>query len=191
MYELQDGRTNILFVGRVIDNKCQHDLIRAFAHLRRFDSSARLLLVGGYDEREPYYQTLVRLIEERDLRGDVFFAGKVDDSYLHAYYRTADLYFSMSEHEGFGVPFIEAMWFDVPVLAYRSSAVPETLGQGGVLFTEKDDLEQVAALAHVLISNQDVRGRVLAAQQERRQDFLPDRVLPVLDRLIKKMEFAC
>jgi glycosyltransferase involved in cell wall biosynthesis len=133
----------------------------------------------------------VRLIEERDLRGDVFFAGKVDDSYLHAYYRTADLYFSMSEHEGFGVPFIEAMWFDVPVLAYRSSAVPETLGQGGVLFTEKDDLEQVAALAHVLISNQDVRGRVLAAQQERRQDFLPDRVLPVLDRLIKKMEFAC
>jgi glycosyltransferase involved in cell wall biosynthesis len=191
MYELQDGRTNILFVGRVIDNKCQHDLIRAFAHLRRFDPSARLLLVGGYDEREPYYQTLVRLIEERDLRGDVFFAGKVDDSYLHAYYRTADLYFSMSEHEGFGVPFIEAMWFDVPVLAYRSSAVPETLGQGGVLFTEKDDLEQVAALAHVLISNQDVRGRVLAAQQERRQDFLPDRVLPVLDRLIKKMEFAC
>ena len=190
MYELQDGRTNILFVGRVIANKCQHDLIRAFALLRRFDPSARLLLVGGYDERESYYQELMRIIDEQGLRGDVFFAGKVDDTYLHAYYRTADLYFSMSEHEGFGVPFIEAMWFDVPVLAYCSSAVPETLGQGGVLFTDKEDLERVAALAHVLISNQDVRDRVLAAQQNRRQDFLPERVLPVLNRLIRKMESA-
>ncbi|HFQ90315.1 MAG TPA: glycosyltransferase, partial [Desulfobulbus sp.] len=188
MFELQDGRTNILFVGRVVANKCQHDLIRAFGLLRRFDPSARLLLVGGYDEREAYYRDLVRLIDELGLRGDVFFAGKVDDSYLHAYYRTAHLYWSMSEHEGFGVPFIEAMWFDIPVLAYRSSAVPETLGEGGLLFTDKGDLEQVAALAHLLVREQDLRDRVLAAQQQRRLDFLPENVLPVLGRLLQKME---
>ena len=191
MFELQDGRTNILFVGRVVANKCQHDLIRAFGLLRRFDPSARLLLVGGYDEREAYYQDLVRLIDELGLRGDVFFAGKVDDSYLHAYYRTAHLYWSMSEHEGFGVPFIEAMWFDIPVLAYRSSAVPETLGEGGLLFTDKGDLEQVAALAHLLVRDQELRERVLAGQRQRRRDFLPENVLPVLERLLQRMETTC
>ncbi len=188
MFEFQDGRTNILFVGRVVANKCQHDLIRAFAFLRRFDPTARLLLVGGFDEREPYYQELVRLIDGLGLRGDVFFAGKVDDAHLHAYYRVAHLYWSMSEHEGFGVPFIEAMWFDVPVLAYASSAVPETLGEAGVLFTDKGDPERLAALANLLVRDRDLRGRVLAAQQERRLDFLPRSVLPVLVRLLGKME---
>ncbi len=188
MFEFQDGRTNVLFVGRVVANKCQHDLLRAFALLRRFDPTARLLLVGGYDEREAYFQELDRLVDELGLRGDVFFAGKVDDAHLHAYYRVAHLYWSMSEHEGFGVPFIEAMWFDVPVLAYRSSAVPETLGEGGLLFTDKADLEQVAALAHLLVKNHDLRGRVLEAQQRRRRDFLPENVLPVLGRLLEKME---
>ncbi len=187
MYELQDGRTNILFVGRVVRNKCQHDLIRAFSLYRNFDPTARLFLVGGYDEKEAYYQSLVEQISAEGLEGDVFFAGKVDDEHLHSYFRTAHLYWSMSEHEGFGVPFIEAMWFDVPVLAYKSSAIPETLGEGGILFTGKDDLEQVAALAHCLVHNEDLRTRILDAQQRRRQDFLPAAVLPLFDAILEPL----
>ena len=188
MFELQDGRTNILFVGRIVSNKCQHDLIEAFSLYRRFDPDARLFLVGGYDDKDPYYKKLVRFIGRHGLSGDVFFAGKVDDAHLHAYFRTAHLYWSMSEHEGFGVPSIEAMWFDVPVLAYKSSAIPETLGQGGILFDNKEQAEEVAALAHLLVHNNILREKVLAAQAERRKDFLPGEVLPVLDRLLLKME---
>ena len=190
MFELQDGRTNILFVGRIVSNKCQHDLIEAFAVYRRFDPDARLFLVGGYDDKDPYYRRLVDSIAGHGLKGDVFFAGKVDDAHLHAYFRTAHLYWSMSEHEGFGVPFIEAMWFDVPVLAYKSSAVPETLGSGGILFDTKDQLQETAALAHLLVHNHSLRGKVLAAQEERRNDFLSDQVFPVLDRLLVKMNVA-
>ncbi len=188
MYELQDGRTNILFVGRIIANKCQHDLIEAFSLYRRFDPGARLLLVGGHDEKDPYVKHLLELINNRGLSGDVFFAGKVDDAHLHAYFRTAHLYWSMSEHEGFGVPFIEAMWFDIPVLAFKSSAIPETLGPGGILFTGKDNPEELAALACLLVHNKKLRGDVLAAQTERRLDFLPAHVLPILDSLLARME---
>jgi len=187
MYELQDGRTNILFVGRLAANKCQHDLVRAFAVYRRFDPGARLILVGGFDERDAYYQRLVALVEEHQLQGDVLFTGKVDDAHLHAFFRTAHLFWSMSEHEGFGVPFIEAMWFDIPVLAFKSSAVPETLGPGGLLFDRKDRLEELAVLARLLVHDRRLRRKVLAGQEERRRDFLPGRVLPVLDRLLEKM----
>lgn len=187
MYELQDGRTNILFVGRIVSNKCQHDLIEAFSLYRRFDPGARLLLVGGHDEKDPYFKQLLELINSRGLSGDVFFPGKVDDAHLHAYFRTAHLYWSMSEHEGFGVPFVEAMWFDIPVLAFKSSAVPETLGRGGILFDSKDNPEEPAALARLLVHNKTLRGDVLAAQAERRQDFLPAHVLPALDSLLFRM----
>ncbi len=190
MFELQDGRTNILFVGRIVSNKCQHDLIEAFSLYRRFEPDARLFLVGGYDDKDPYYQKLVRLIGRHGLNGDVFFAGKVDDAHLHAYFRTAHLYWSMSEHEGFGVPFIEAMWFDIPVLAFKSSAIPETLGPGGILFDSKEQLQETAALAHLLVHNHSLREKVLAAQEERRSDFLSDQVFPVLDRLLVKMNVA-
>ena len=55
-----------------------------------------------------------------------------------AFYRWADVYVSLSEHEGFCVPLVEAMAADVPVLAYAAGAVPETLGGAGVLFAPKD-----------------------------------------------------
>ena len=85
------------------------------------------------------------------------------------------------------MPFIEAMWFDIPILAYKSSAVPETLAQGGILFTRKDRPEELAHLAHLLARDQKLRQDVLAAQEERRRDFLPRQVLPVLDRLVDRM----
>jgi len=188
MFELQDGRTNILFVGRVVANKCHHHLLEGFAAYLRHDPTARLLLVGGYDPRDRYYQSLEARVEELRLAGNVFFAGKVDEYHLHTYYRTAHLYWSMSAHEGFGVPFIEAMWFDVPVLAYAASAVPETLGRAGILFSSKDSWENVAALASQLVHNESLRAKVLAAQEERRRDFLPEVVLPRFLELLEEAQ---
>jgi glycosyltransferase involved in cell wall biosynthesis len=94
----------------------------------------------------------------------------------------------MSEHEGFGIPLIEAMWFNVPVLAFKSSAVPETLGEAGLLFTSKDDFLNLAALAKVLVKDEDFKYKVLAAQRRRRMDFTPNVVLTNLFDIIRKME---
>jgi glycosyltransferase involved in cell wall biosynthesis len=184
----RDGRTNLLFVGRVAPNKCQHHLIEAFEYYVTMDPRARLILAGPADPGDPYVQFIHRIIQEKNLGGRVVVTNRVKDSKLQAYYRTAHLFWSMSEHEGFGIPLIEAMWFDVPVLAFKSSAVPETLGEAGLLFTRKDDFMRLAALAKLLVKDEDIKYKVIAAQRRRRMAFTPEVVLANLFCLIQKME---
>ena len=188
MNRYQDGRTNLLFVGRVVPNKCQHHLIEAFEHYLKLDPGARLILVGCADLHDKYVQRIHQLIHEKKLSRQVVVTNRVSDRQLHAFYRTAHLFWSMSEHEGFGIPLIEAMWFDLPVLAYKSSAVPETLGDAGLLFVHKEDLLQLAVLAKLLIWDEDLKFKVLAAQRRRRMAFTPDVVISNLYSMIQKME---
>ena len=187
MASLSDGRANLLFVGRISPNKCQDDLVLAFSFYLSMDPGARLIIVGNFQPGDPYYIHVVDVINEHGLWDNVILTGKVTDAELQAYYRTADLFWSMSEHEGFGVPLIEAMWFDVPVLAYKSSAVPETLGDAGMMFTTKEDLLKVAALAKCLVRDGALKEKVLRAQRKRREHFLPGNVWPKLDALISAM----
>ncbi len=185
---LQDGKANLLFVGRIAPNKCQHHLVEAFFHYLTMDPQARLLVVGEIARGDPYYAHVANTIEKYGLTQHVVLTGQVKDSELQAYYRTAHLFWSMSEHEGFCIPLIEAMWFDVPILAYKSSAVPETLGEGGILFTSKEDLVSVAALAKLLVRDDDLRTKALRAERRRRTAFLPECIWPRLDELIARME---
>ena len=184
---LQDGRANLVFVGRIIPNKCQHDLVLAFAEYLTMDPDARLIIVGENFPDDPYYGYLIDTIQRHGLSQHIVLTGKVSDAELHAYYKTASLFWSMSEHEGFCVPLIEAMHFDVPVLAYKSSAIPETLEKAGIMFTSKKDLVSVAALAKLLVRDENLGKCVLRAQRKRRGAFSPEKVLPQLNRLVQKM----
>jgi glycosyltransferase involved in cell wall biosynthesis len=187
MDRLQDGKDNILFVGRLIANKCQHDLIEAFSTYHAMYGNCRLILVGGFIKEESYYQSLKQQVLDAGLKDDVLFAGKVPDSILHACYRCSHLFWSMSDHEGFGVPLIEAMWFDMPVFAYKSSAVPETLGEGGLLFTDKQDLQKLAVTARLLIHDPELRDTIITGQRLRRETFVPEAIEPLLDALLRGM----
>ncbi|MFW6225230.1 MAG: glycosyltransferase, partial [Bacteroidota bacterium] len=121
---------------------------------------------------EPYYCHILKAIAKLNLSDRVIVTGQVNDAQLLAYYRTAHLFWSMSEHEGFGIPLIEAMWFNLPILAYKSSAISETLGEGGILFTTKENMLEIAILAKLLIHDQQLRNTVLKAQCKRRTKFL-------------------
>ena len=187
MHQLQDGKRNLLFVGRYSPNKCQHHLVEAFTHYLDFDSEARLILVGNGEPHDPYVQHLQQTIDRCGLRGLVILPGHITDAQLQAYYRTAHLFWSMSEHEGFCVPLIEAMWFDIPILAYKSSAIPETLDKAGILWTDKTDLRVVAATAKLLVHDAELRDKVLRAQRHRREVFLPSQVGLALQAMINQM----
>ena len=106
-----------------------------------------------------------RLLNERFI-----FTGPVPDEDLAVYYRHAAVYISLSEHEGFCAPLLEAMAADVPVLAYAAAAVPETLGGAGVQFAPKD-LEYAAELLGALAFDDDLRAQVIAGQRRRLADF--------------------
>ena len=142
----------ILFVGRVTASKGQDTLIEAYAHFRLlYDRPSRLVLVGGFDAEEyPYLDRLNALILENNLSDRVLLTGKVPDGELDAWYAQADLYVSLSQHEGFGVPLIEAMVFGVPVLAWPAGAIPYTLGGQAALLASREPeavANQILALA--------------------------------------------
>jgi glycosyltransferase involved in cell wall biosynthesis len=121
-------------VGRIAPNKKQHELVEAFSLYRSLDPTARLILVGPAEIHDPYAAHVEATIRRLGLEPYVLITGSVAEAELAAYYRTCDLYWSMSEHEGFGVPLIESMWFDIPVLAKANSAIPETLGEAALMF---------------------------------------------------------
>jgi glycosyltransferase involved in cell wall biosynthesis len=174
---LGDGLINFLFVGRIVPQKKIEDHIRlAEVYKRYVDSYYRFVFVGRYDGLPRYYAMIRALVAEYRMLPERFvFTGGVPDADLAAYYRWADVYVSLSEHEGFCVPLVEAMAADVPVLAYGAAAVPETLGGAGVLFRPKD-LELAAEMMGLLVYDRDVRERVLDGQRRRLADFAPARV---------------
>ena len=144
----EDGGT-VLFVGRLVPNKCQHDLIAAFAVLSRFRPQSQLVLVG--DASPPQYlQSLKSLARRLGVQNRMVFAGKVSDKSLSQWYQTSDVFACASEHEGFGVPLVEAMANGLPVVAYDAAAVAETVGDSGILLQDKRPLTMASALHRVL-----------------------------------------
>ena len=82
---------------------------------------------------------------------------------LIAFYKMADVYISMSEHEGFCVPILESLHFQIPVVAYNSSAVPYTMRGGGVLVNHKD-FPLIAELIHYILSHPSIKKEIIASQ---------------------------
>lgn len=186
LFDSHDG-TRWLCVGRISASKGIRRVLEAFEVYVTIDPRAHLTLVGSYDPSDPYYQSLARLVLERSLGTHVTFTGKVDAPALTAQYRNADLYVCMSEHEGFCVPLVEAMYFDVPILARAGSAIDETLGDAGILIAPHADAFDVAALAHQVTTDQTLRVQIIESQRSRRPAFLPDRVLPAVDALVAEI----
>ena len=182
---LSDGLINILFVGRIVPNKRIEDHIRLAELYKRYvDSYYRFIFVGRYDGMPRYYAQVRALIAEYQMLPDRFwFTGPVPDDDLAAFYRWADAYVSLSEHEGFCVPLVEAMAADVPVLAYAAGAVPETLGGAGVLFSPKD-LEVAAETLGMMVYDRPFREAVITGQRRRLQDFSPARIEARLNDVI-------
>jgi L-malate glycosyltransferase len=183
---LADGLINILFVGRIAPNKRIEDHIRLAEMYKRYvDSYYRFIFVGRYDGLPKYYDQVRALIAQYEMLPDRFwFTGPVPDEDLAAFYRWSDAYVSLSEHEGFCVPLVEAMAADVPIVAYAAGAVPETLGGAGVLFSPKD-LEVAAELVGSVVYDRSVRESVLEGQRRRLQDFAPARIEARLSQVLE------
>ncbi len=172
-YELfRDERTNILFVGRVAPNKRIEDLIKVTFYFKKYISPlVRLIVVGKTFTVPKYYQSVVRLADEFYLKPEeICFTGHISDEEMFALYKASDVFLSMSEHEGFGLPFIECMIFDLPVVAYDSTAVPHTLGRSGGLIKQKR-IDLVAELLDIVVHNRRLRGRIIESQRQRLKEF--------------------
>ncbi len=132
---LRETHPNVLFVGGFRPNKGHLKAVEVFAaYRRRSDRPARLLFVGTLDPCFRSYTDKVQArAEELGVGGDVRFAFSVLPSRLRSYYMTSSLFLCTSEHEGFCVPLVEAMFFRCPIVAWNSTAVGETCGAAGMV----------------------------------------------------------
>jgi len=167
---LADERTAILAVGQILPQKAIHDVIASFAAYRTSDQGARLYLVGSTAMSGQYLAQLQQQIAKLGLDDAVTFAGSVTIEQLVAYYRGATAFLTLSDHEGFCVPLLEAMRSDMPIVAHAAGAIPETLGDAGVLLEEKSPSAVAAALERV-VRDQAVRKDLLEKGHRRVDEF--------------------
>lgn len=157
----------VLHVGRLAPNKCVQDIIKVFYFLHHhIDPHSHLWLVGIDHDTELYSYSLKCLVHELRLDHAVTFTGRMSDGEVKAIYKRADVYLCMSEHEGFCMPIVEAMYFRLPVLAYASTATTATVGSGGILFREKHHAE-IAALIAQVDEDPDLREKLQLAGEAR------------------------
>lgn len=170
MFQYNDSVTNIIFTGRIAPNKKQEDIIKTFYYYSKyFNSNTRLFLIGSYNGMEKYYNDLTNYAKKMGLN-NVFFTGHIKYEQILAYYHLADVFLCMSEHEGFCIPLLEAMYFHVPIIARNTSAISETLGNSGILLDKKDCLS-AAALINQLIISQELKNKIIVLQNERLKSF--------------------
>lgn len=166
-----DDVKNVVFVGRVAPNKKQEDLIALDSAYRKLypEDKVRFILVGSANGTEIYDKRLKDYVKKLEL-DNVVFTGQVSFASILAYYKVADVFACMSEHEGFCVPLIEAMCFEKPILAADFAAVAGTLGGSGVLLENKD-MARAAFYLHEMLNDDELRAAIVAGQNERLNDF--------------------
>lgn len=185
----EDRSSDWLFVGRLAANKCQHRVVAAFAAYRHlYDRGARLWLVGPTSS-DRYAEALADQIEGLGLGDSATVVGRVTERQLTAHYRRADVFVCLSEHEGFCVPILEAMWHSVPIVALAAAAVPGTVQDAGVLLPydgrSQPGAAQVAAAVRFALGNRQ-REALATAGRARARSLAIERTRPAVAEALRK-----
>jgi glycosyltransferase involved in cell wall biosynthesis len=179
----RDGSVNFLTISRIYPHKKIEDVIKVFHYYHEYiNPHSRLFVVGDAKGMEDYQEQLFQFCHNLNIP-NVYFTGKVRFRELLAYYRIADVYLCMSEHEGFCVPLLESMYLGVPIIAHKCTAIGETLGDAGVLVLEKR-FDEIAEMAHLLVTDEDLRTRVINKQKDRALVFQEDHLVTQLNRIL-------
>ncbi len=175
------GVVHWLHVGRIVPNKRTEDIVRAFyIYHTRINSKSNLIFVGSDVGFEAYSHPLREWIKHLGIAQAVIFTGQINDrNQVAGFFKLADLYMCMSEHEGFCIPLLEAMVHSVPIIACRSTGVTYTMGGAGVVVDDKDP-RLLAHGAHLLCSRADYREGIIRGQLAQAQVWHPDRALQAL-----------
>ena len=184
---LDAGRTEIIFVGRIAPNKRQVRIVEIFAQYLVLDPTARLTLVGSGAVGEPYYDKLISVIAALGIADSITVVGHVSDEELNEIYTTATLFICLSEHEGFCVPLVEAMWRDVPILALSRAAIVETMGESSYVLADDHNAVDVAVEIYRMTHLTATRSTQIDAQRMSRERFHPNVVKPQFESMIEML----
>ena len=189
--EMGFGHVEVMPVALDFDN---WERLPDAAHLNFLDDgrknivpASRFIMVGTFHPGvRGYTAELFNLTRELGLENDILFTGMVSQSEIQTYYRKADVFLSMSEHEGFFVPLVECMYFGVPIIAYASSVIPETLGDCGILFSKKD-YPRIAEMIAGVLEQPRLHRNLVEQQKTRLPAFELSRTFAAFSRALQRM----
>jgi glycosyltransferase involved in cell wall biosynthesis len=182
-----DGKTNILYVGRIIPNKRVEDVIKTFYFYQGyFNANSRLFIVGESRGFERYHSALQALVGRLEVK-NVHFTGHIPDDELISYFKLAHLYLHMSEHEGFCAPVPESFYLNIPVVAFNAGAVKETMNDGGILVNQKDFIRAAALIDHIL-TNPRLKEKILNTQQKALKKYSRNKTGKILLDYLKNLQ---
>ncbi len=171
-----EGGPLFVFVGQLLPHKQVHQLIEAAHVLATYrDWHPRVAIIGA-GRHQGYTESLRRLARHCNLE-NVRFVGKAPDAVLASYLRAADVFVTLTGHEGFCLPVVEAMRFGTPVLARAVGALPETVGNAGLLLAPSDGPVVAAEAMWELADRDRLRHELITRGHRHSRQFEPDRVL--------------
>ena len=154
----------ILFVGTLEPRKNVAALLRAYERVRTTRPDTPSLLLAG-----PAVEQSAPVVEAASRTPGVQLLGYVHDDQRRRLYREASMLVLPSLHEGFGLPALEAMTVGLPVIASRRGALPEVVGDAGILIDPLDDNSLANAIGCVLADANRRRAMADAGIQRSRQ----------------------
>jgi len=183
----KSDKKTILFIGRITANKRIDMLIQTLSvYVKLYGPDARLIVPGSWKNTEPYKDRLLKLIVRLGLEELVELPGFIDDDDFAALFSMADVYLSLSEHEGFGVPLLEAMYFKTPVIAYSVCSIPEVMGRAGIKLHSNDPVTTAVVLRELFDDN-ELCSRIVSGQDERLKDFSKEKIEPELKKAFEPL----
>ncbi|QDH14204.1 glycosyltransferase family 4 protein [Formicincola oecophyllae] len=154
---------NVLFVGRFVAHKGHRNLIHVCDFIARHSPyHVNLHIVGRRDTALDEYNSEIEALSAASA-AEVHVYGEVSEAKLYELYDTADVFLFLSEHEGFGLPVFEAMSRNLPLVAWRTSALDDLLESHPLAFKAFDIAHFAAAV--LALKKPEVRARTLAIQQ--------------------------
>ena len=179
--------TNIIFVGRRSPNKKVEDILKVFAYYKTFNPNSKLFLLGGSWSVEEYVKKLETLKQKLKIdNNDIISITTLSDKELKSYFQISDVFLCMSEHEGFCIPLVESMHFDIPIIAYNAGAIPDTLGGAGILLNHKK-FGEIANIIDILISNDLLKNQIIEQQNQRLLNFSDEKAKILLKNNIEQV----
>jgi glycosyltransferase involved in cell wall biosynthesis len=162
---LQDGKQNLLYAGPIVSLAALNELLIVFLHYLTLEREARLTILGTGSIDELVYAQLFDELRRLELVDRVLVAREVSSQQQQAIFRVADVFVSLGDTENAGLEILQALWFDVPVVAYRTAIARELIGSSSLLVNDKSDLLAVAALVQMVATDAALRAAVVGAQR--------------------------
>lgn len=181
------NKENILFVGRLEPRKNIPGLFKAFYSLKKHHNIPHQLVIVGMKDFK--YNEIYDTAKRLKLDEDIVFTGRVEQEDLPMIYNGADLFVFPSFGEGFGIPPLEAMACGIPVITSNTTALPEVVGDAGIMINPWDK-EELSEMMYKVLSDSGLRNKMRNKGLEQSKRFswsrTAEKVLRVYEEVYEK-----